>query len=62
VFANVLFWRNPYNNISHPEEPLIYENVYRLAKVASGDSSSTAAKLLSTKFICEEMALQKTCV
>jgi hypothetical protein len=46
VFANILLWRNPYN-FSYPEEPSIYENVYRLAKVGSGDGSCTAAKLLS---------------
>jgi len=51
VFANILLWRNPYNNFSYPEEPSIFENVYRLAEVASGDSSSITAKLLSTKFV-----------
>ena len=59
MFANILLWRNPYNNFSYPEEPSIYEIVYRLAEVASGDSSSITAKLLSTKFICEELTLQK---
>ena len=59
VPANFLLWRNPYNNFTYPEEPPVYDKVYRLAEVASGDSSSTAAKLLSTKFICEDMTMRK---
>jgi len=62
VFANILLWRNSYNNFSYPEEPSNYENVYRLAEAGSGDSSSIPAKLLSTKFISEEMTLKKTFV